>query len=338
MQIRVGYLAATAICAAMGTAWAEQITGAGSTFAAPLYQKWGEMAGSAIGITLNYQAIGSGAGQKLIFQRTVDFGASDAPVAADKLAQNHLLQFPTAIGAEDLVVNLAGIKPGQLKLTGPIVAQIYLGKITNWNDKAITAINPGVTLPDLPIAPVYRADGSGTTFVFTSYLSKVSPDFKAQVGAATAVSWPAGTGSKGNAGVAGTVKNTAGAIGYVEDAFAELNNLTTTQLQNRAGAFITPSVQAFNAAASGADWANAQNFAIDLNDTPGALSWPIVSATYVLLPTNPADAARGAAVLKFFGWAFDNGDAAARGLQFTVLPDKVKAAVRAAWKTSAAGH
>ncbi len=315
-------------CAAM----AQAITGAGSTLAAPLYQKWAEAAGSATGVTLNYQAVGSGAGQKLIFQRTVDFGASDGPVPAAKLTQFALLQFPTVIGAEDVVVNLPGIAANQLKLTGKLIADIYLGTITNWHDPAIAAVNPGVSLPDLAIAPVYRADGSGTTFVFTSYLSKVDADFKSKVGAGNAVSWPAGTGSKGNAGVAGAVKSTAGAVGYVESAYATLNHLTTVQLQSHDGAFLTPSAETFAAAAANADWAGAPHFAVDINNEPGAQSWPIVTTTFVLLPTNPANPAQSAAVIKFFDWAFTNGNQIAQGLQYIPLPDKVKAQVRAAWK------
>lgn len=312
-------------------AFAEQITGAGSTFAAPLYQSWAEQSEAATGLKLNYQAVGSGAGQKLIFQRTVDFGASDAPVAADKLAQNHLLQFPAAIGAEVVVVNIPGVAPQTLKLTGEIVANIYLGKITNWHDAAIAALNPGLALPDLPIAPVYRADGSGTTFVFTSYLSKVSADFKSGVGAATAVSWPAGTGAKGNAGVAGTVQHTAGAIGYVEDAYAEQNNLTTTQLRNHDGAFVKPVPASFADAAVRADWKGAKNFAVDLNDVAGANAWPIMSATFVLLPNDAAAASRSASVVKFFDWGFSKGDKQAADLRYISLPDAVKADVRGAW-------
>jgi phosphate transport system substrate-binding protein len=322
---------AGAIACAPAVALAQQITGAGSTFAAPLYQKWAEASGATLGVTLNYQAVGSGAGQKLIFARTVDFGASDAPVAADKLEQHRLLQFPTAIGALDIAINLPGVQPNQLKLTGKLLAAIYLGTITKWSDPAIEAVNPGVTLPDTAIAPVYRADGSGTTFVFTSYLSKVSPGFHDSVGAGNAVSWPAGTGSKGNAGVAGTVKNTVGGLGYVESAYATQNHLTTVQLQSHDGAFLTPTPETFAAAAASANWAGAAHFAVDMNDAPGARSWPIVSATFVLLPTNPADAARSAATLKFFSWALKSGDAIANNLQYVPLPASVKSAVKAAW-------
>ena len=326
-------LALAIVAGVPAAAKAQSITGAGSTLAAPLYQKWAEAAGAATGITLNYQAVGSGAGQKLIFQRTVDFGASDGPVPPAKLAKNALLQFPTVIGAEDIVVNLPGVAQNQLKLTGKLISNIYLGTITNWNDPAIAAVNPGLKLPDLAIAPVYRADGSGTTLVFTSYLSKVDAGFKAKVGAGTAVSWPAGTGSKGNAGVAGTVKTTAGAVGYVESAYATLNHLTTAQLQSHDGQFLTPTLASFAAAAANADWSTAPNFAVDINDEPGAQSWPIVTTTFVLLPTNPANPAQNAAVVKFFDWAFTNGDSIASGLQYIALPAKVKAQVRTAWKT-----
>ena len=315
-------------------AQAQQITGAGSTFAQPIYQAWADASKSATGITLNYQGVGSGAGQKLVTQRTVDFGASDAPMPADKLASAKLMQFPAVMGAVDIAVNVPGVAAARLKLTGTVLADIYMGKVTTWNDPAIAKLNPGLRLPSLAIAPVYRADGSGTTYVFTSYLSKVSPDFKSKVGADKAVSWPAGTGAKGTAGVAGAVKNTPGALGYVESAYATPeNHLATTQLRDHDGAFVRPSLGTFAAAAAHADWAGARDFAVDLNDQPGANSWPIVSATFVLVPTNPADSARGAAVIKFFDWAFTNGDATAKSLQYVALPASVKAQVRAAWKT-----
>jgi phosphate transport system substrate-binding protein len=314
-------------------AHAQSITGAGSTFAQPIYGAWADASKAATGIALNYQGVGSGAGQKLVTQRTVDFGASDAPMADDKLQAAKLLQFPAVMGAIDLAVNLPGVPDGKLKLTGQLIADIYLGNLTNWNDPAIAKVNPGLKLPDLAIAPVYRADGSGTTYVFTGYLSKIDPDFKSKVGADKAVSWPAGTGSKGTAGVASAVKNTPGAIGYVESAYATLNHLTVTQLQTHDGKFIKPTLATFAAAAVHADWAGAKDFAVDLNDQPGANAWPIVSATFVLVPTNPTDAARGAAVIKFFDWAFTNGDATAKKLEYVALPASVKAQVRASWKT-----
>jgi len=325
-------LAMLAIAVAPGLAHAQAITGAGSTFAQPIYEAWADASKAAIGVSLNYQGVGSGAGQKLVIQRTVDFGASDAPMGSDKLASAKLMQFPAVMGAVDIAVNLPGVATDKLKLTGPLIADIYLGNVTNWNDPAIKKINPGLKLPDLAIAPVYRADGSGTTYVFTGYLAKVSPDFKSKVGVDKAVSWPAGSGAKGTAGVAAAVKATPGGLGYVESAYATLNHLTTTQLQTHDGAFIKPTLANFAAAAAGADWAGAKDFAVDLNDQPGAHAWPIVSATFVLVPTNPSDPAKAAAVLKFFGWAFTNGDAEARKLEYVPLPASVKAQVRAAWK------
>jgi phosphate transport system substrate-binding protein len=327
-------LACPAVMITLGAAaQAQDITGAGSTFAQPIYQKWADVSAAATGVTLNYQGVGSGAGQKLVIQRTVDFGASDAPMSADKLASAKLLQFPAVMGAVDIAINLPGVATDAVRLSGKVIAGIYLGTITNWNDPAIAKLNPGIKLPDLAIAPVYRADGSGTTYVFTSYLSKVSPDFQSKVGADKAVSWPAGTGAKGTAGVAGAVKNTPGALGYVESAYATLNHLTTTELETHDGKFIKPTLASFAAAAAGADWKTAKDFAVDLNDQPGANAWPIVSATFVLLPTNPTDAAHGAAVIKFFSWAFANGDATAKDLQYVPLPATVKSQVRKAWKT-----
>jgi phosphate transport system substrate-binding protein len=325
-------LAFAAIVGASQAAWAQSITGAGSTFAQPIYSAWADAAKAATGVTLNYQGVGSGAGQKLVTQRNVDFGASDAPMPEKQLAAAKLLQFPTVMGAVDMAVNIPGIGTDKLKLTGPIIADIYLGNITSWNDAAIKKVNPGLKLPDLPIAPVYRADGSGTTYVFTSYLAKVSPDFKSKVGVDKSVSWPAGSGAKGTAGVAAGVKATPGGIGYVESAYATLNHLTTTELQTHDGNFVKPTLASFAAAAVSADWQGVSNFAVDLNNQPGAHAWPIVSATFILVPTNPTDPAKGEAVKKFFTWALKNGDAAAKQLEYVALPAKVKAAVLAAWK------
>lgn len=312
-------------------AHAQEITGAGSTFGAPIYQKWAEASKAATGISLNYQAIGSGAGQNQVFNRTVDFGASDAPVAADKLASNHLVQFPTVVGGIDVIVNIPGVQANQLKLTGEILADIYAGKISKWNDPKLVELNNGLKLPNLSIAPVYRADGSGTTYAYTDYLSMVSASWKSDVGASTSVKWPAGNGAKGSDGVAGTVHNVRGGIGYVESAYAEQNKLTTVQLRNKAGKFVSPTLDSFSAAAASADWSKVQNFAIDLNDQLGDASWPIVTPTFVLLPTNPTDAAKSAAVMKFFDWGFTKGDDVAKGLLYVTLPAAVKASVRAAW-------
>ena len=312
-------------------AMAQQITGAGSTFGAPIYGKWGEAAAAETGVRLNYQAIGSGAGINQIDNRTVDFGASDMPVATDQLAIHKLMQFPTVIGGVVMIVNIPGVEANQLKLDGELLADIYLGNITKWNDPKLAEMNRGVKLPALAIAPVYRADGSGTTFVFTDYLSMLSPDWKSKVGAATSVKWAAGNGAKGSDGVAATVKQVKGGIGYVESAYAAQNHLVTAEMRNKAGAFVAPTLDAFAAAAASADWSKVQNFAIDLNDQPGDKSWPIESATFVLIPTDPKDPAQNAAVEKFFDWGFTKGGPLATQLLYVNLPSSVQAAVRAAW-------
>ena len=324
-------LAGLSVAALPCTARAQQITGAGATFPAPIYTKWGELAKPAIGVELNYQAIGSGGGQNQILQRTVDFGASDAPMDPEKLESGKLLQFPTVMGSVVVIVNIPGVAVDQLKLPPELLAQIYQGKITKWNDPKLVEANPGLTLPATAIAPVYRADGSGTSYVYTSYLSAVSPEWKSAVGAATSVKWPAGAGAKGNDGVAATVRNTRGGIGYVEFAYAHQNNLVTVQLRNKAGVFVKPTMEAFRAAAANGDWANAKNFAVDLINQPGEKSWPIVSATFIELPKDPKDPVRSANVMKFFDWAYKNGDDAAAALDYVALPDTVKQAVRAAW-------
>jgi phosphate transport system substrate-binding protein len=310
-----------------------QINGAGSTLGAPLYSQWAQSSTPSTGVQVNYQAIGSGAGISQIDNHTVDFGASDMPLQADELSRQHLMQFPTAIGGVDIIVNVPGVTAGQLKLTGPLIADIYLGKITHWNDPQLTALNPGLTLPHLAIAPVYRADGSGTTYVFTNYLDKVSPAWKSQVGSATDVKWPVGNGAKGSDGVAATVKQIVGSITYVESAYATQSHLTTALLRNAAGKFVGPSMQSFKAAAEAADWTKAPNFAVDLNDEPGAASWPIESATFILVPTQPQYRAQSDAVVKFFDWSFTHGDAMAEKLQYIPLPDAVHREIEAAWKT-----
>lgn len=319
-----------------GTAAAQQITGAGATFPNPVYQKWGEAAQQAIGVQLNYQSVGSGAGQTQIRNRTVDFGATDAPMRAELLAEHKLLQFPTVMGSLVAIVNIPGVADNQMKMTGEVLADIYLGKITRWNDPRIVEMNRGLNLPNLAIAPVYRADGSGTTFVWVSYLSAVSPEWRGKVGVGTSVKWPAGTGARGNEGVAGTVRNTRGAIGYVENAYAVQNKLVSTQLRNKAGNFVTPSHEAFVAAAANADW-SVPNFAANLVDTHGANSWPIVSPTFILLPTDPKDPARAANVVRFFDWAFTNGNKLAEDLEYIPIPKAVQDAVRAAWRAQVKG-
>ncbi|NHO31376.1 phosphate ABC transporter substrate-binding protein PstS [Acetobacter fallax] len=308
---------------------AAEITGAGSSFAAPIYQAWGDKAKSSTGISLNYQSVGSSAGQNLVTAGTVDFGASDAPMAPEKLASASLYQFPTVMGGIVPIVNVPGIASSQLKLSGPVLAEIYLGTISNWNDPKIVALNPGVSLPDLAIAPVHRADGSGTSFVFTSYLTKVSPAWKDAVGAATSVQWPGGAGARGNDGVGASVRATEGGIGYVEYAYARRNGIPTALLQDKAGEFVTPDLASFSAAAAAADWDHASHFAVDLLDGAGKGAWPIMSATFVLVPTAPKDAARGAAVWKFFDYSFRTGDATAKSLDYVALPESVKMKVGA---------
>ncbi len=315
---------------------AQQITGAGATFPNPVYQKWAEGAQQSIGIQLNYQSIGSGGGQTQIKNRTVDFGASDAPVPAAALKESNLLQFPSVMGAVVAIVNIPGVTDNQMKLSGALLADIYLGKITKWNDPKLAELNAGAELPNLAIAPVYRADGSGTTSIWTSYLSAVDPEFKAKVGVGTSVRFPAGTGARGNEGVAGTVRNTRGAIGYVENAYATQNKLVTTQIRNKAGNFVTPTTEAFIAAAQNADW-SAPDFAASLVDQPGDKSWPIVSPTFILLPKDGKDPVHTAAVMKFFDWAYTNGAKMAQDLEYIPLPAAVQTAVRAAWKAEIKG-
>ena len=337
MKLRTTALAITLAGFGFAAHAQTQITGAGSTFAAPIYGKWGEAGSAATGVKLNYQAIGSGAGINQINNRTVDFGASDMPVAADQLAAHKLMQFPTVIGGVDIIVNLPGIKADQLKLTGPILADIYLGKIAKWNDPEIAKVNPDLKLPSLAIATVHRADGSGTTFVFTDYLGMQSAEWKSKVGSSTSVAWPNGAGAKGSDGVAATVQHIPGGIGYDESAYATQNHLTTALMQNKSGAFVAPTMAAFTAAAASADWSKVQNFAIDLNDQAGAASWPIESATFVLLPTDPKDVAQSAAVKKFFDWGFAHGSDIATSLLYIPLPESVHDAIRAAWKTAVPG-
>ncbi len=337
MSLMSRMLAAAALgCVVAFPAAAQQITGAGATFPNPVYQKWGEAAQKAINIQLNYQAIGSGGGQTQIKNRTVDFGASDAPMTEAALREGNLLQFPAVMGAVVAIVNVPGVANNQLKLTGEMLAEMYLGKITKWNDPKLAALNEGVTLPNLAIAPVYRADGSGTTFVWVSYLAAVSPEFREKIGVGTSVRFPAGTGARGNEGVAGTVSNTRGAVGYVENAYATQNKLVSTQLRNKAGNFVSPTAEAFVAAAQNADWST-PNFAANLVDQQGASSWPIVSPTFILLPKEAKDAAHTAAVLRFFDWSYTNGAKMAQDLEYIPLPAEVQTAVRAAWKTELKG-
>jgi phosphate transport system substrate-binding protein len=332
-QLFVSIAVAASAAFAM-SAQAADITGAGATFPYPIYAKWAEMYKKASGNGLNYQSVGSGAGIKQIKAKTVDFGASDMPLAADELNKEGLFQFPAIMGGVVPVVNLDGIAPGQLKLTGPVVADIYLGKVTKWNDPAIAALNPGVKLPATDITVVHRADGSGTSFLFTDYLSKSSPEFKSKIGAGTAVKWATGVGGKGNEGVAANVQRIKGSIGYVEWAYAKKNKMSHTQLKNRDGSFLQPDDDAFKAAAANADWAKAPGFAVVLTDQAGKASWPITGASYILMHKAQGDAAKGKEVLKFFDWAYKNGDAAATELDYVPMPDAVTKLVEDQWKTN----
>ncbi|GAA4777035.1 phosphate ABC transporter substrate-binding protein PstS [Stakelama sediminis] len=310
------------------------ISGAGATFPAPLYAKWAETYRGATSVSVNYQPIGSGGGIKQIEAGTVDFGASDKPLKADVLAQNGLYQFPTVVGGVVPVVNLPGIKAGQIHLTGAVLGDIYLGKVKKWNAPEIASLNNGVALPNLPITVVHRSDGSGTTFLFTSYLSQVNPGWKSSVGASDTVSWPVGLGGKGNDGVSAFVQQTAGSIGYVEYAYAKQNKAAYTLLQNQAGQYPEPTADAFAAAAAGADWSKAPGNYLLLVDQPGAKSWPITGATFILLHKQMPDAAKAKAVLAFFDWAYKNGDQAASNLDYVPLPATVKDMVRQQWAST----
>ncbi len=326
-----------AAIALMAPAHAQDITGAGATFPAPIYSSWGEDYAKVSGGRLNYQALGSGAGVTQIVNRTVDFGASDSPVATEKLEKEKLLQFPAVIGAVVLVVNIPGVDGTKVRLTGELVGEIYVGRVRLWNDPKIAAINPGLKLPQIPISPAYRADSSGTTSIFTKYLSSVSPIFKERTGAGNSVAWRTGLGAPGNAGVAAAVKNIKGGIGYVEFAYAAENGMQALMLANKDGKFVSPSVPAFLAAASHADWANAKNMAASMQNMPGETSWPIVSSTYILLPRDPKDPARTQRVLRFFDWSYQNGGATADRLHYIMLPPDVQDLARQQWTTLNAG-
>nr|WP_275271166.1 phosphate ABC transporter substrate-binding protein PstS [Limnobacter sp. P1] len=324
-------ISAGALALSMTSVNAAEITGAGASFPAPVYAKWADAYNKETGNKVNYQSIGSGGGIKQITAKTVDFGASDAPLKPEDLKEKGLMQFPTVIGGVVPVVNLQGVAPGQMKLTGEVLANIYLNKITKWNDKAIAELNPGVNLPDQDISVIRRADGSGTTFIFTNYLSKVSADWKSTVGEGTAVKWPVGLGGKGNEGVSAFVQRVPGSIGYVEYAYAKQNKLTHTQMKNKDGAFVQPEDDSFKAAAAGADWSN--SFYEILTEQPGKASWPITGATFILFHTQQADAAKASEVLKFFNWAYAKGDKLSSDLDYVPLPDATVKLIENAWKS-----
>jgi len=327
-------LAVTAIALRVSTsAAAIDITGAGATFPYPIYAKWAEAYKAKSVVSMNYQSIGSGGGIKQIQNKTVDFGASDMPLKPEELDKDGLLQFPTVIGGDVPVVNLEGVKAGELKLTGPVLADVYLGKITKWNDPAIAKLNAGLKLPDSDITVVHRSDGSGTTFIWVNYLSKVSAEWKQKVGEGTSVAWPTGVGGKGNEGVASYVQRVKGSIGYVEYAYALQNKMTHAQVQNREGNFVSPSSETFKAAAAGADWNKTPGYYLVLTDQPGKSAWPISGATFILMYKTQARPDTAREVLKFFDWAYSNdGDKLADALDYVPLPESVTAQIRGTWK------
>lgn len=322
-----GLLAATVIPAS-----AADLTGAGSTFVYPVLAKWADQYKKDTGVGLNYQSIGSGGGIKQITAKTVTFGASDKPLMPEDVAKNGFVQFPVINGAVVPILNLPGIKPGEITLDGPTIAQIFLGNITKWNDPAIAKLNPGVKLPDTAVAVVHRSDGSGTTFIWTDYLSKVSPDWKSKVGSDTAVEWPVGIGAKGSEGVSNNTAQTVGSLGYVEYAYAKQNNLTYAKMVNAAGKVVSPTAEAFQAAAAGADWANAQDFRVIITNAAGATSWPVAGSTFILMQATPVSASDSAEALKFFDWGYKHGKQMATDLDYVPMPDSVVALIEKTWK------
>jgi phosphate transport system substrate-binding protein len=326
-------IAGAAVAAVCTAAMAADISGAGATFPAPVYQKWAETYKLATGNELNYQAIGSGGGIKQIEASTVDFGASDKPLKPEDLAANGLQQFPTVIGGVVPVVNLAGVTPGGIKLTGPILSDIYRGNIVFWDDAHLLKVNPGVKLPHEKITVVHRSDGSGTSFLFSTYLTMEGKAWAADVGASDSPNWPTGIGGKGNDGVAALVRQTEGAIGYVEYAYAKQNHMTYAVMQNKAQHWVTPTAENFAAAAAGADWGHAPGFYLLLLDQPGPNAWPITGATFILMHSKQTNAASAQNVLAFFDWAYKNGTQDAVGLDYVTLPDPVKALIRRSWAT-----
>lgn len=324
MNLKHAIMGVLALCAVGQTGHTQpvSITGAGASFPAPLYQRWANNAQQATGVQLNYQSIGSGGGVNQIISRTVDFGASDAPLSDERLAQHNLVQVPVVTGAVVLAYNLPGVPPGALRLTPAVLADMYLGKIARWNHERISVVNPGVRLPNLPISVVYRGDGSGTTWIFTNYLSKISDEWKQLVGSATSVTWPVGQGARGNEGVSNMVQRTPGSIGYMEISFAQINRLSQAQLQNASGAFVSASAASSRAAVANAAWGT--SLVPDLINQPGADSWPIMGATYVIVPANPTQADKARGVQNWLSWALEQGDATAERLFYVPLTPPLK--------------
>jgi len=329
------FLVPAALAAALAlpvTASAADITGAGATFPYPIYAKWADAYKKSTGTGMNYQSIGSGGGIKQITAKTVNFGASDMPMKAEDLEKNGLMQFPAIMGGVVPVYNLKGIKAGEIKFTGELLASIYLGKVKKWNDAAIAGLNPGVKLPDDTITVVHRSDGSGTTFLWTNYLSKVSAEWKSAAGEGTSVKWPAGVGGKGNEGVASYVQKISGALGYVEYAYAKQNKLTAGQMRNKAGKFVEPTDASFKAAAAGAEWTKTPGMGVVLTDQPGDGSWPVTGASFILIHKAQEKPELGKEVLKFFDWAFANGEKMADELDYVPMPAPVVKVIQAEWK------
>ena len=327
------FLPALAAASLIASAGAADITGAGATFPYPIYSKWADGYRKATGNAMNYQSIGSGGGIRQIIAKTVDFGASDMPLKAEDLQKHGLVQFPAVMGGVVPVVKVAGVQPGQLRFTGKLLADIYLGKVSKWNDPAIAQLNPGAKLPGDNITVVHRSDGSGTTFLFTNYLSKVSPDWKQAVGEGTSVKWPAGVGGKGNEGVASYVQKINGSIGYVDYAYAKQNKLSHGQLQNQAGRYVQPDDESFKAAAASADWNSVPGMGVVLTDQGGEQAWPITGASFILMHAKQEKPEAAREVLKFFEWAFRNGQQMAAELDYVPMPDPVIRQIQAgAWK------
>ncbi len=329
---------AAAFIAISSTAFAAEISGAGATFPYPVYGKWAEAYKKETGIGLNYQSIGSGGGIKQIKAKTVTFGASDMPLKVEDLDAAGLIQWPMIMGGAVPAINVPGIKPGEIVLDGPTLAAIYMGNITQWDDAAIKKLNPGVKLPDTAIAPVYRSDGSGTNFLFTTYLSEVSPEFAKSIGANTSVQWPAGIGAKGNEGVANMVKQTEGAIGYVEYAYVKQNKMTYAKLKNKDGVAVSPESSSFQAAAANADWAKAPGLRVILTNEPGKDSWPITGASFILMHKQPQDPAAAQEALKFFDWAYSHGQKMAEELDYVPMPESVVKLVEGLWEKDLKGE
>jgi len=327
-----GALAAAVLAVSTTAALAADISGAGATFPYPIYAKWADAYKKETNIGLNYQSIGSGGGIKQIQAKTVTFGATDMPLKGPQLEKDGLVQWPMVIGGNVPVINLEGIKPGELVLDGPLLAKIYLGEVKTWDDAAIKKLNPSAKLPSAPIVVVRRSDGSGTTFIWTDYLSKVSPEWKSKVGASTAVEWPVGIGAKGNEGVANNVQQTKGAIGYVEYAYAKQNKMTFTKVVNKAGKVVEPSLASFQAAAAAAKWESVPGFGEILTDEPGDAAWPIAGATFILMHKTAKDVESSKIALKFFEWAYEKGDKLAADLDYVPMPDNVVKLVKDEWK------